>query len=56
MEENKTQTTISDDIKNFNYKLEGLIEKLHNWKSEIVTLQDDFIQKLSAKTTGLKIK
>lgn len=55
MEEN-SKTTIGEDIKAFNNKLDELVEKLHDWKLQLTNLQDDFVQKLAQKTAGLKIK
>ena len=59
MEENENKpapTTIGDDIKEFNVKIDELIEKLHDWKLQTQNALDGFVGKLSEKTSGLKIK
>ena len=55
MEENKQTTTIGEDIKDFNAGIDTMIERLHDWRLQMNNLQDDFVQKLATKTSGLKI-
>ncbi len=60
-EEEKTEQipevkTLTEDITEFNKKLDIAIEELHKWKTHLFSLQEEFVEKLKKKTLGMKIQ
>ncbi len=58
--ENKIQTpevkTLAEDIQEFNKKLDEAVEKLNEWKTNLFNLQEEFVEKLKKRTSGMKIQ
>jgi len=48
--------TLTEDITEFNQKLEKAIEDLNTWKTNLANLQEMFVDKLRKKTLGMKIQ
>lgn len=48
--------TLTEDITEFNQKLERAIEDLNTWKTNLANLQEMFVDKLRKKTLGMKIQ
>lgn len=57
MGENETaEISLAEEIKEFNRKLNQQIEKLNQWRSEMVNMQEEFVEKLKARTLRMKVE
>ena len=50
------ETTIAEDIKEFNRQLDLAVEEVSAWRSRLANIQEEFAQKISNKTRGMKVE
>jgi hypothetical protein len=48
--------TLTQDIEEFNRKIDVALGQLTEWKSRLLAIQEEFIEKLKTKTLSMKIK
>ena len=60
MEESPTEPVeaknLSEEINEFNRKIDLAIEDIQRWKANLINLQEDFTTKLRERSLALKIK
>lgn len=48
--------SLTEEISEFNRNIEIAIGQLTQWKSNLLNIQDEFVEKLKQKTLGMKIQ